>query len=753
MLKRVSIANVATFSGDTQVFGDLRKVNFVYGANGSGKTTISRIIAHPERHTACSTTWEGDLSLSAFVYNRDFVDEHFKLTDPIKGIFTLGTGDEQIRASISEKLEQINKCDDSIKHATANLKGDEVSKGKIQELQELEEAIEEYCWESIKKPYDTLFQKAFEGLRNNKKRFAESCLNKFTPQASSYRDKEALIAEAETVFKDNVELHESYKIPNTKPLISNLQSGIYTLIIVGGKDIDIAEMISKLENSDWVRQGQQQLAQSAGKCPFCQQTLPDNFATKLNRYFDETFTANIIKLKQAVEDGTRLLDGLVFDINRLVESEDDSFIDKAALKIAKQAFDAKVSLIKKCLEEKSKEPSRSITMPLPEEELKTIVSIVGTANEKIEKHNTLVRNLAAARKALIEDIWCFLIEENRAILSEKLLEKNNINKAIEGLNQTINDQNTRKGQLWSEMLSLQKQLTSVKPTIDAINAILDSFGFTSFRLGPDGEANYKLQRLDGTDVGNTLSEGEKTFVTFLYFYHLLKGGISPDQVSENRIVVIDDPVSSLDANILFIVSSLIRECIADICNNKGYVKQIIVLTHNVYFFKEITFTSGRKGDNSNEWTYWIVRKDNNISSVRKELTNPIRTSYELLWREIQEPGISKIGIQNAMRRIIEYYFKLLGGVSQETIESKFSGVDRIVCKSLFSWMNDGSHSIDDDLHYQVVDAEIDTYRDVFRHVFIDNGHSGHYEMMMQNVCEKPELTTATVNSADNSRAQ
>ncbi|MFH0083694.1 AAA family ATPase, partial [Pseudomonas aeruginosa] len=62
----------------------------------------------------------------------------------------------------------------------------------------------------------------------------------------------------------------------------------------------------------------------------------------------------------------------------------------------------------------------------------------------------------------------------------------------------------------------------------------------------------------GMDAKETLSEGERTFVTFLYFYHLLKGSDSESGVTTDRIVVFDDPVSSLDSDILFIVSSLIK---------------------------------------------------------------------------------------------------------------------------------------------------------------------------------------------------
>lgn len=58
--------------------------------------------------------------------------------------------------------------------------------------------------------------------------------------------------------------------------------------------------------------------------------------------------------------------------------------------------------------------------------------------------------------------------------------------------------------------------------------------------------------------------------------------------------MIDDPISSLDSSVLFMVSSLVRQLMFDIKNNSTDIKQLFVLTHNIYFHKEITFNQGKK---------------------------------------------------------------------------------------------------------------------------------------------------------------
>ena len=83
-----------------------------------------------------------------------------------------------------------------------------------------------------------------------------------------------------------------------------------------------------------------------------------------------------------------------------------------------------------------------------------------------------------------------------------------------------------------------------------------------------------------------------------------------------------------------------------------------------------------------------------------------------------------------MRRILENYFKILGGVDPNEICAKFEGKEKFVCKSLFSWVNAGSHYAHDDLYVSVDSSMVETYLRVFRAIFEKSGHSAHYKMMM-----------------------
>ena len=87
--------------------------------------------------------------------------------------------------------------------------------------------------------------------------------------------------------------------------------------------------------------------------------------------------------------------------------------------------------------------------------------------------------------------------------------------------------------------------------------------------------------------------------------------------------------------------------------------------------------------------------------------------------------------QNIMRRIIENYFSILGkDIDERIIDSFDSTEDKMICRSLISWINDGSHSIPDDLYIDSYTDSVERYKVIFKEIFIRMDHKAHYDMMM-----------------------
>jgi len=366
--------------------------------------------------------------------------------------------------------------------------------------------------------------------------------------------------------------------------------------------------------------------------------------------------------------------------------------------------------------------------------LKNIAALISDANKEIAKHNAIVTNFQNERSQLISAIWKFVVEKAKDEISKYATIANGLNNGIKNISEEIKKKEGAYNALDNEIKKLNKNVTSIQPTIDEINKTLLSYGFHSFNITPSSSEKgcYQIKRDDGTLVESTLSEGEITFITFLYFLQLAKGATSEAAITEDRILVIDDPVSSLDSNVLFIVSALIKEIIKKIKRDTGNIKQLILLTHNVYFHKEVTFIDGRTKTN-NETNFWILRKHKKVSTVQSyEMKNPIKSSYDLLWQEIKNKDEnSGITIQNTMRRIIENYFKMLGKYGDDDLIHKFENKEeQDICRSLICWINDGSHSFSDDLFIEVQDDTIDRYLTVFKAIFEKTDNLGHYNMMM-----------------------
>ena len=737
MITSISVADVASFGHTPQELSGLSQFNFFYGSNGTGKTTVSKLIANEQAFPRCNVTWKGGTKLQTRVYNREFIDTNFSQSVDLKGIFTLGEKSTDALNKINAEKSAVDALTKDIENLTNTLEGEDGTGGKKRDIANLQAKFTETCW-SQKVKHDQKLAGAFEGFRNSKERFKEKVLAERKSNSATAEPLARLERRAETVFGQAPTPESPIKTLDTAKLVALESDPILKKRVIGRTDVDIAAMIQKLGNSDWVRAGRAFYRANDGRCPFCQQSTPDALARSLEEYFDETFEEDAKAIDRLAADFNAEADRIRQQIDSQIAAP-SRFLDVDKLRAARQLIDSGLMLNVQHIATKKKEPSRSIEMEPLGSALSGASSLIDEANNQVKAHNRLVANLAEERRDLTAQVWKYLIhEELNGALADYDSNLRNLNAAVKSLSEQIGNKRADKTHREEVIRKLEREATSVQPTIDAINALLSSFGFSGFSLAKANSGrHYKLVRPDGADAMGTLSEGERTFVTFLYFYHLLKGSDSESGMTTNRVVVFDDPVSSLDSDVTFIVSSLIKGLFEDVRSGTGYIKQIFVLTHNVYFHKEVTFNPNRKNGAMSEETFWMVRKPGLESKVEKQEDNPIKTSYELLWAEVRRPDRSNHTIQNTLRRILENYFKILGQMDPNAICDKFEGQDKLRCKSLFSWVNYGSHWVDDDLYASIDDSTVDTHLRVFKAIFEKTDHLAHYRMMMGESADAP----------------
>lgn len=731
MIEKIVISNVATYGATPEELSDLKKINFVYGSNGTGKTTISRVVADPHSHAHCSLVWRGGSPMDLLVYNRDFVERNFNQPDELKGIFTLGERDKTTLDKIEAAKTELDQIKKKIVQLKGVLHGEDGNGGKRSELSALEAAFESRCWD-LKLKHDDRLQGAFAGVRGRKGAFKARLLAESASNSSEAVSLPDLESKASTVFGETPQTAPTLTVPNVANLIAHETNAILKKKVIGKTDVDIAALIQKLGNSDWVKQGRDYYDVDERVCPFCQQDTPPSLEERLNEYFDETFIADTASIEKFFTDYKADSERIQRSVQALLDNP-SRFLDAEKLKSESELLASNIRINIQRIEEKRRESSKSVALESLNNVLNTLKKLVEDANAAIQKHNTMVANLAAERAQLTGQVWRYLLDhEIKADLATYTAQKKGIEKGIEGLETQVADKIKEQRTKEQEIRSLEKDTTSIQPTIDGINALLHSFGFTGFALAKSERVPfYKIQRPDGSNAKETLSEGEKSFITFLYFYHLLKGSETETGMTADRVVVFDDPVSSLDSDILFIVSNLIKGVFDEVRNGSGTIKQVFVLTHNVYFHKEVSFNPNRCADKRlSDETFWTVRKSNQESRIRHHEANPIKTSYELLWIEVRNPDRDNLAIQNTMRRILESYFKILGNVDPDDICAHFDGKDKLICRSLFSWVNDGSHFAHDSLYVSIDDSMVERYLSVFKRIFEETGHIAHYNMMM-----------------------
>lgn len=730
MIEELTIRNAGSYTGPEQKMYGLSTFNYLYGANGAGKTTISKIINEPDKYPDCLIQWKNGNKLISYVYNKDFVDNNFS-QDKIKGVFTLGSDIKGAQEKLTSLNEQRNKLQEGITAKQKLLNGSTDDVGVINDLTEQDETFKDICWKQ-KQKHDDVFFKAFEGLRNSTEKFKIRVLAEFKQNTAVPLPLNELTEKCRTVFSDELISYTSLSIPSFDGFKSILSHEVWQEKILGKKDVNVSDLISLLNNSDWVKKGLEYLHESEPKCPFCQQDISNDIFHNLSSYFDETYNKKQQLINGLLSEYHAYIQRLRWELDnirgaKLPFIDDEIFEDKSNILI---------SLLLRNFD-KARGKEKLLSEVIVFENIDSIIEdfsiFIQAINSKIEANNTLFRNIKTEQKNLKEQIWAYITRtELKTDIESYLKSRNKLEKKRDGLYAGVAKESEKLIELKKEIEGIESGQTSILPTVHEINKILKSYGFINFHLKPsEDRAHYVIVRDSGDNARLTLSEGEKTFITFLYYYNLVRGSNQSSGVLADRVVVFDDPISSLDSDILFIVSSLIKNLMDDVRANKGSIKQMIILTHNIYFHKELTFNPKRSGNNAmNEETFWIVRKKEKDSYVEKCTTNPIKTSYDLLWSELRRSEKNNGTIQNTMRRILENYFKILGGIDVRELECHFEGYDKLIFKSLVSWINDGSHFSGDDVFMNLDDISVEKNLIVFQKIFECSQHAAHYKMMM-----------------------
>ncbi|NSS77014.1 AAA family ATPase, partial [Enterococcus faecalis] len=621
MIESVKIHNVATYKNLVEI--KPKKLNFIYGSNGSGKTTISKVLASSIESETTRVTSRNPNDDKILVYNKQFVNDNFQQFDNLKGIFTLG--EDSIDAQ--EKLNMLSR-ENEAKKSSIEIKEKTISKFDI-EIKEMTDTLKEKCWQLQRTIGDT-FSQALVGYRNSKQKFYEKCLTSYEEwDEESTINLEQLKSDYDMAYSKSSVIYPIFSEIENVSIKMLETSELLSKVITGSGESPIGIVIDILKNSDWIQQGIEYMQQTENKCPFCQQVITNELQQEIIQYFDEEYEKDCTALDVLLDEYTKCCTKVLHDLE-VILNNDIPFIDKENLRVEYQLLRSVIQLNFEEMKKKRQFPSNKVSLQSTEDRFEKINTIIREWNGKILSNNNIVENQEHEQKQCTELLWQYIVS-NLSIDIEtynKFLKgKNDAKQSINGQIITLKDEikkNTK------EIEDIEDSITSVAPTVTEINKILDKFDFKGFKLKENEQqkGSYSIIRNDGSSAKDTLSEGEYNFITFLYFYYLIYGSQDKTGITSNKIIVIDDPISSLDSNVLFIVSTLVKNLLKDCRRNKNGILQTFILTHNVYFHKEITFLGSGKEFSSAEVLFGVIRKRDNISYFTEYDRNPIESTYQ-----------------------------------------------------------------------------------------------------------------------------
>ncbi|GAA9736850.1 hypothetical protein VN0123_14180 [Helicobacter pylori] len=383
-ISEIVLKNAATFGESGASFEDLNSINFIYGANGSGKTTTSSFLKNlaenriEDKFANSEIKWYNGESLKIEVYNKQFKEEQFR-NSQVKCIFTLGKKTNENLENIESKKESIKKEDEK------KTKNKESSEKLKQEKEKKEKDFTDSCWEKLYKKNEEDFKETLEGFKR-KEKFKEKILEKF--KNNGHNESEIVKLEE---LKENIRIVFGKNQTELVPLECNLTDfdsienhSIWEQKIVGSGDVAIADLIKKLSNEDWVAQGREYLSKDGNACPFCQQeTITEEFKKQLESYFDISYQESTDTIKKMKENYTKKTAGALEQLDKIVETEQKNQQTKLNTEIFKRIIETLRSKINgnwQKMHDKSKEMSRSFKLESTKNEIEEIRDLIDTAN-------------------------------------------------------------------------------------------------------------------------------------------------------------------------------------------------------------------------------------------------------------------------------------------------------------------------------------------------------------------------------------
>ena len=325
MISEIKIKGVASYENEV-IISELKKVNFFFGNNGSGKSTIAKFL-HNESLDINSKSTDYNICYQAgyeiennkiLVFNEEFIEKNFINNNIQKGIFSLNQGNEAIDTLIEDE-NVILKQNEKYKNESLKNEKDNIQK----DINERNKNVKNKCFELRKNTLNS-FLKIRDSFpkkhtQNNFDEINSIILKNEIINEVKYED---LLTNYKKLYEDDIDKINSFLSCKIYRKIRKLEielNEILNEVIIGNNDVDIAKMIEELGLRKWVETGRDFIIDDSQTCPFCQkETIDNDLLEKFENYFDENYKNKIDKIKQLKSSYDEKIKQFLAEINILV---------------------------------------------------------------------------------------------------------------------------------------------------------------------------------------------------------------------------------------------------------------------------------------------------------------------------------------------------------------------------------------------------------------------------------------------------
>lgn len=605
MIKKINqITNVGKFESFSSTV-DFTKNNIIFGFNGAGKSTLSDIfysLAHNDRESLITrrvtlkrnenepakqinivlsdengnnyvfdnTHWT-NVPNNIFVFNNQYVREHVFVSKELKGdTVPIGMGSEgvkymsqreRVKKDIDQLMTEMNN--NIIILSSAGFKFKDVTSSKITQRVNI-------------KRYDTISQ--FE----------------LYPPSSEKIIREKIKAQTK-YSKELDDMQKCHELYSTISGLTLIDKAVITKTIRKTPRITSKEIARYLSNTlttadiSWAVKGYKSQKDQA-ICPLCGQTITDqkakDFFNKLGKYVNQHLDENVQVFCTILKNYAGQLNSM--DIQRKINifNEIIQLLDSIKLLRKKDTSrlqkglswnESYTSLLKNIIDKiynKADNPYANIAFTDEEKNCLTLLNSViknisvlgeiidGCQNRlEIKIENTLSIDEMSMRC----DLSFGSLRSYMENLKSQAYHMKQLNHKLEKLNKEIDD------------CYNQIQLETVNTFLNKLN--------TNIKIEVSNKKyfirlkNFLPMEYSKGEDSTIFSEGEQKAIAFAYFLSEIKEN---DIENDNRVIVIDDPINSMDLCRKSIISYQLAEFM------KKDNTQLFILSHDITFIERIT---------------------------------------------------------------------------------------------------------------------------------------------------------------------